>query len=179
MIKKILLLLLVALVVIQFIHPKKNTSEGPQANYIGNKYPVPDNVKGILAKACNDCHSNNTRYPWYSKLQPVDWWITNHVNEGKKELNFDEFLTRSPRYQYNKIKKAGDEAKEHNMPLNSYLWIHKDAKLTADEIASIENWCGSVQDSLEAHYPMDSLVRKKQPAPEKKEEGEKQEEDKK
>lgn len=63
MLKKIFLVLLVALVVIQFIHPKKNKAEGAQPNYIGNAYTIPDDVKSILAKACIDCHSNNTKYP--------------------------------------------------------------------------------------------------------------------
>lgn len=169
MIRKILLVLLVALIAIQFIHPKRNKSEGPQPNYIGTAYAVPEDVKHILTKACFDCHSNNTRYPWYNYTQPTDWWITNHINEGKKEINFDEFTNKSPRYQYNKIKKVGEETKEHGMPLKSYLWIHKDAKLTDDEIGKIVTWTETIQDSLEAHYPMDSLLRPKRPAPEKKE----------
>jgi hypothetical protein len=85
--------------VIQFFHPQKNISKGTQANYIGNKYNVPDDVKHILAKACNDCHSNNTRYPWYSKIQPVDWWLHKHIVEGKKGLNFDEYTDKRLRYQ--------------------------------------------------------------------------------
>ncbi len=73
MLKKVILVLLFALIIIQFIHPKKNTSPGLQINYIGKVYTVPNDVKVILAKACNDCHSNNTTYPWYSQVQPVDW----------------------------------------------------------------------------------------------------------
>lgn len=163
MLKKILLVLLVALIAIQFFHPTRNTAEGAQVNFIGNKYPVPDDVKGILAKACYDCHSNNTRYPWYSKVQPFDWWITDHINEGKKEFNFDEYLSRSPRYQYNKIHEVAEQMEEHEMPLNSYLWIHKDAKLSEEEIKKVVNWTDRIRDSLEAHYPMDSLLRKKKP----------------
>ena len=70
-VKKILLVLLLALIVIQFIHPKKNKAEGPQPNFIVNSFAIPDDVKTILAKACNDCHSNNSTYPWYAKIQPV------------------------------------------------------------------------------------------------------------
>ena len=101
--KKILLVLLVALIVIQFIHPKKNKSEGPQPNYIGNNFTIPADVKAIMAKACNDCHSNNTRYPWYAKIQPVRWWLNNHITDGKKGLNFDEYTHRPLRYQYHKM----------------------------------------------------------------------------
>ncbi len=161
MIKKILLFLLAALVVIQFIHPKHNKATGDQPNYIGKTFPVPDDVKSILAKACNDCHSNNTRYPWYSNIQPVDWWLTKHVNDGKRGLNLDEYTSKRLRYQYNKMKDVIEQVKEGDMPLNSYTWIHKDAKLTKDEKVKLTNWANSVMDTLKAKYPMDSLIRKK------------------
>jgi hypothetical protein len=161
MFKKIMLFLLAGLVVIQFIHPKRNRSEGPQANYIGNAFTVPDDVKGILKKACNDCHSNNTEYPWYSKLQPVDWWMDKHVKDGKKELNFDEYTHKSLRYQYHKMEEVIEMVKEGEMPLDSYTWVHKDAKLTDDEKNKIYNWANSVMDTMKAKYPIDSLIRKK------------------
>ncbi|HRE37828.1 MAG TPA: heme-binding domain-containing protein [Chitinophagaceae bacterium] len=161
MIKKILLVLLAALIVIQFIHPKKNKSEGPQPNYIGNIFNIPEDVKAILAKACNDCHSNNTRYPWYANLQPVHWWLENHIKEGKKKINYDEFTHRPLRYQYHKMEETIELVKEGEMPLNSYTWTHKDAKLTDEEKSKLTGWAQSVMDTMKARYPIDSLVRKK------------------
>jgi hypothetical protein len=161
MIKKILLFLLAALVVIQFIHPKKNKSEGPQPNYIGNNYHIPEDVKVILAKACNDCHSNNTAYPWYSKLQPVDWWMDKHVRNGKRHVNYDEYINRSLRYQYHKMEETIEMVKDNAMPLDSYTWIHKDAILTDEEKIKLTDWAGSVMDSMKSRYPIDSLIRKK------------------
>lgn len=156
-----MLFLLVGLIVIQFIHPKRNKSEGPQTNYIGNSFAIPGDVKNILAKACNDCHSNNTNYPWYSKLQPVDWWMDKHVRNGKKDLNFDEYTHKSLRYQYRKMEEIIDLVKEGEMPLNSYTWVHKDAKLSNDEKNKIYNWANGIMDSMKAKYPIDSLIRKK------------------
>lgn len=161
MLRKILLVLLIALIIIQFIHPKPNKSTGPQPHYIGNSFAVPDDVKAILTKACNDCHSNNTRYPWYSNIQPVDWWLTNHIKEGKGELNFDEYTQRNLRYQYHKMEKSIDEVKENKMPLNSYTWIHKDAILTQDEKSKLIAWAETIMDTMKAKYPLDSLIRKK------------------
>jgi hypothetical protein len=161
MLKKILLFLLVVLVVIQFIHPRKNKAEGAQPNFIGNTFPVPENVKAILAKACNDCHSNNTIYPWYSRIQPVDWWMNNHVQEGKRELNLDEYINRPLRYQYHKMEEIAEQVKEGEMPLNSYTWMHKDAILTETEKKELINWADGIRDSLKARYPIDSLIRKK------------------
>ena len=162
MLKKILLFLLIALIIIQFIHPEKNKADGTQPNFIGNVFPVPEKVSGILAKACNDCHTNNTSYPWYTNLQPVHWWLNDHINDGKKELNFDDYKGRSLRFQYHKMEEIAEQVKEGEMPLNSYTWIHKDAKLTEEEKKELINWADGIRDSLEAHYPMDSLVRKKQ-----------------
>jgi Haem-binding domain len=161
MLKKILLLLVVVLIIIQFIHPKRNKAKGEQVNYISKIHAVPEDVHSILAKACLDCHSNNTRYPWYCNFQPIDWWIADHVKDGKKELNLDEFTNRSLRFQYNKMKGVVEQVKKDEMPLNSYLWIHKDAKLTTDEKSKLLNWATAIMDSMKAKYPMDSLVRKK------------------
>lgn len=161
MLKKILLVLLVLLVIIQFIHPKRNKAEGTQPNYIGNAFPVPDNVKTILDKACMDCHSNNTRYPWYTKLQPVDWWITKHIKEGKEHLNLDDYTNRRLRYQFHKMEEIEEQVKEGHMPLNSYTWIHKDAILTDEEKNILIGWANSIMDAMKARYPIDSLVRPK------------------
>ncbi|MBK6936546.1 MAG: heme-binding domain-containing protein [Chitinophagaceae bacterium] len=159
MFKKTLLALLVVLVAIQFIHPKRNISEGPKPNYIGNNYAVPDDVKSILTKACNDCHSNNTRYPWYSKLQPIHWWLNKHVVDGKKHINYDEFINRPLRYQYHKLEETIEMVKEGEMPLKSYTWTHKDAKLTKEEKLKITDWVLSVMDNMKSKYPIDSLVK--------------------
>lgn len=161
MIKKILLFLLVALVIIQFIHPEKNKAASPQANNIGNGHPVPDDIKNILQRACNDCHSNNTEYPWYTAIQPVDWWMNSHVKDGKKHLNLDDYTNRSLRYQYHKLEEIEEQVKEGEMPLTSYTWIHKDAILTPAEKEKLINWSKALRDSMKAQYPIDSLIRKK------------------
>ena len=161
MLKKIFIVLLVALIIIQFIHPKKNKAEGEQINYIGNAFNVTNEVKAILAKACNDCHTNNTNYPWYINIQPVDWWMNHHVNDGKKELNFDEYINKNLRFQYHKMEEIDEMIKEGEMPLDSYTWIHKDAKLTEEEKSTLMNWADGIRESMKAKYPLDSLIRKK------------------
>ena len=161
MVRKILLFLLAALIIIQFFHPKKNRAKGPQANYIGNAFAVPDDVKNIMAKACNDCHSNNTRYPWYSYIQPVHWWLNGHIKNGKKAVNFDEYTNRSLRYQYHKMEEVEEMLEDGKMPLKSYLWIHKNARLTPEEKEKIHAWTHAVRDSMTARYPKDSLIRPK------------------
>lgn len=159
MLKKTGWVLLAALVIIQFIHPARNKSGGPQPHFIGNKYPIPPDVKVILEKACNDCHSNNTSYPWYAKIQPVHWWLNNHIRNGKKHLNFDEYTHKNLRYQYHKMEETIDMVKEGDMPLNSYTWTHKDARLTSEEKNTLTGWANGIMKQMEAVYPADSLKR--------------------
>lgn len=148
MIKKILIVLLVILVAIQFIHPKKNQSPGEQPNAIAKAYPVPQEVTDILKVSCYDCHSNNTSYPWYNNIQPVAWWLNNHVNGGKKEMNFDEFATYTPKRAHRKLDELIDQVKEGEMPLNSYTWMHKKAVLSAAQKKTLINWAQTTMDSI-------------------------------
>ncbi len=158
--KKLLIVLLVVFVVAQAFRPEKNNSNDTSKD-ISNSYVVPENVKTILAKACNDCHSNNTRYPWYAEIQPVAWWINDHVKDGKKHLNFNEFDGYRIAKQYKKLEECIEEVKDGEMPLTSFTIIHKDAKLSEDEKQILFTWCEIVRDSIKARYPADSLVIKK------------------
>lgn len=160
-------LLLIVLVVIQFFRPEKNIHPGDQPNAITKKFPVTSDVKTILDKACMDCHSNNTRYPWYYNIQPVAWWLADHVSEGKKELNFDEYINRRPRFQYRRMEQTIELVKDGEMPLDSYTWTHKDAILTEEEKTKIYDWAKSVRSALEAQYPIDSLKPSGPPPPQK------------
>jgi hypothetical protein len=161
MLKKILIVLLAVLIVIQFIRPKKNKAEGPQPNFIGNKYAIPSDVNAILVKACNDCHSNNTSYPWYANLQPIHWWLDKHIRDGKRHLNYDEYTNRSARYQDHKMEETIEMVEGGSMPLNSYTWTHKDAKLTAEEKKKLIDWANSVREQIKTIYPPDSLKPQK------------------
>jgi Haem-binding domain len=162
MFKKILLVFIIIILIIQFIHPARNISDNAQPNNVGKAFTIPANVQTILDKACMDCHSNNTRYPWYFKIQPVDWWLTHHVVEGKRGLNFDEYTNRSLRYQFHKMEEIAEQVKEGEMPLKSYTWIHKDAILSAEEKNTLIMWTQEIREEMKAKYPADSLIRRKQ-----------------
>ena len=161
MLRRILIAVLIILVIIQFIHPARNISQRDQPKNISTSYNTPPEVKKIFDKACLDCHSNNTRYLWYFKIQPVDWWLTHHINEGKQALNFDEYTNRPLRYQFHKLEEIADQVKEGEMPLGSYTWIHKDAVLTEGEKETIINWTEKIRAEMKAKYPPDSLRRQK------------------
>lgn len=159
--KRFLLLLLLVFIVIQFIRPEKNAGQSPTAQHINTVAPMSDSVQIIFKKACNDCHSNKTNYPWYANVQPVSWWLADHIKDGKKELNVDSFAAYSLRKQYRKLEEVIEQVKKGEMPLNSYTWIHTDAKLTDAERVVVTNWASASIDAMEAKYPIDSLKRKR------------------
>jgi hypothetical protein len=140
MIKKIALLLLFILVIIQFIHPEKNQSSGPFPSEISSRYSVPQPVQEILKKSCYDCHSNQTAYPWYNNIQPVAWWLKKHVDDGKAELNFQEFASYPPKKARHKLKEIMEQVNEGEMPLQSYTIIHQISKLDASQINLVSVW---------------------------------------
>jgi hypothetical protein len=143
--KKILYGLLALLVIIQFLRPTRNQAAELSANDISRHYSVPDTIAAILKRSCNDCHSNNTTYPWYSNIQPMGWWLQNHVNEGKAELNFSEFAAYAPKRQANKLEEVTEQVKDDVMPLNSYLWIHSKARLSATDKEFLIKWADSLR----------------------------------
>ena len=161
--KRFFFLLLIAFVVIQFFRPAKNIAEGSSATDITSKYTMPQDVQASLKTACYDCHSSNTAYPWYNNIQPVAWWLADHIKEGKKELNFSEFTSYSIGKQYRKLDAINSEIKKGDMPLDSYTWIHKNAILTQQQKISIASWVTTLRDSIKAQYPADSLKRPQQP----------------
>ena len=146
--KKIFIIILVILVGIQFIRPARNISSAESPNHISKHYEVPDSVRKILEISCNDCHTNNTEYPWYTNIQPVGWWMQWHVNQGKKHLNFSEFTTYAPKKQHHKMEETEEVIKENAMPLSSYLWIHTDAKLTTGQKDLLINWATQLKEKI-------------------------------
>lgn len=143
---------LVILVVIQFIKPERNLSGNTQ-NDISKAYPVPDKVKVILETACYDCHSNKTVYPWYANIQPVAWWLSDHVNDGKKHLNFNEFMTYNAKRQHHKLEEIDETVMEGEMPMSSYTWIHKEADLSEDQKAVLVQWTKDLRAAISAQNP--------------------------
>jgi hypothetical protein len=160
--KKIGWILLIIFVVIQFFHPSKNISSAnaKPVNHISSSYVFPPEVKNIMKISCLDCHSNNTYYPWYAKVQPVDWWLNGHIKDGKQELNFDEFSTYSLRRQFRKFKEMKRQVEEDEMPLPSYTLIHRDAILSFEQKQTLINWSERMMREMQEKYPEDSLVKK-------------------
>lgn len=138
----------VLFVAIQFVRPARNESGQVLDTDIAKTLPVPDDVRGILANACFDCHSNNTRYPFYTGIQPGGWFMAFHVRNGKAKLNFSEFGSLSKRKQGSKLNSIAKQLEDDAMPLRSYRWLHGSARLSQPEKDAVIQWANAAQDSL-------------------------------
>jgi hypothetical protein len=149
--KKILLGLAVIFVAMQAFRPARNLSATPSftgKDDITVLYPPPTAVKQTLAVACYDCHSNQTRYPWYVNIQPVGWFLANHINEARRNLNFAEFGAYPLKRQLKKFEAMSDEVHDRAMPLKSYTLIHGDARLTDAQAAAFCAWADKMAEQL-------------------------------
>ncbi|MCX8473692.1 MAG: heme-binding domain-containing protein, partial [Sediminibacterium sp.] len=125
------------------------------------KYPCSDSVSKILKTACSDCHSNQTNYPWYTYIQPIGWWLKNHIDEGQEELNFDEFTSYKIGKQFHKFEECDELVEKKEMPLNTYTWMHPESKLSDNDRNLLTTWFKANMSKIKENYPPDSLFRKK------------------
>lgn len=146
--KRVGLALLIALVGIQFIPSRRNQNSEVPSTDILLTYKVPEDVGRLLRTSCYNCHSDNTFYPWYSNIQPVGWFLENHINKGKAELNFSEFGSYSTRKQKSKLKSMVNQIEKDEMPLSSYTFIHHEARLTEESKKKLVDYLMALLDSL-------------------------------
>lgn len=131
--KLIFLVLLAVLLLIQLVRPQKNISLTPAGKTFVDTFQVSEQVNAILAVSCYDCHSNNTNYPWYSEIQPMAWVMDEHIKDGKEKLNFDELPPNGSRKLNSRFTQIVKQVEQDKMPLNSYLWMHGNARLNAED----------------------------------------------
>ena len=143
--KKIGIVLLIALVIAQFFGPDKNDGDIDTVNAFIAETNPPEDVLKILNTTCFDCHSSKTDYPWYNSITPVNYWLEEHIEDGKKHLNFSEWSAYSLKKKEHKMDELHEEVEEGEMPLNSYTWTHEDANLTQEQIDAVVNWGKEVQ----------------------------------
>ena len=144
-IKKIAWFGLIIFLLMQCYQPARNNSfEQYSSSNFTETYKVPKNIETTLRTSCYDCHSNKTNYPWYSYIQPGAWFMVNHIDEGKKELNFSEFGNYTKRTQKSKLKAIAGQIKSDKMPLFSYTFIHKNAILNKPQKEEIINWINTL-----------------------------------
>lgn len=145
--KKVLFALLAVFIILQFFPvDKTNPPVNKNMDFLTIK-KTPEDIALLIRNSCYDCHSNETKYPWYTNIQPFAWFIKDHIDEGREELNFSEFASYEPLRQAKKLRKSAHEAEEGEMPLESYTLIHQDAKLTPEQKQQLEAYFTSMKEA--------------------------------
>ncbi len=148
MVRKILISLLIILIVIQFIRPKRNDGNISGPNDINHYVMVPDTVQKILIASCYDCHSNHTFYPWYVNINPVGLWLRDHINDGKRSLNFSDLTGFTKKKLDHRLSDISEQVEKNEMPLTSYTLIHGYAKLDKPQVQLIKDWTAKARKEL-------------------------------
>lgn len=138
--KKIGLLLLIVFVIAQFFGPEKNEGDLVSVKAFLVDTNPPEAVKQILKTSCFDCHSDHSRYPWYNNITPVNYWLADHVKDGKKHLNMSKWNDYDDKKKDHKLDELIEMVEEKEMPLDSYTWTHEEAKLSQDQIDAVISW---------------------------------------
>lgn len=137
---KFFLLLLVVLIVWQFFPTDQtNPPVEPTQDYL-NVVAAPQAIAGMIKDACYDCHSHEVKYPWYTKVQPVGWWLKGHVKNGLKHLNFSIWSTYSPKKANHKLEECIEMMEAGSMPLKSYTWMHPEARFSDQQEKELIDW---------------------------------------
>jgi hypothetical protein len=134
------IILAIMFVALQFKQPERNNPAVNGAQTIEARAKLPSNVGAILQRACYDCHSNTTNWPWYSNVAPFSWVVSNHVNAGRKHLNFSLWATYNHRKMDGLLGEIAEVVKDSSMPLSSYTMLHPSAKLSDEDIKAICDW---------------------------------------
>jgi hypothetical protein len=139
----VLILAVGGLIVAQFFGPAKSNPASDPTQAIDSRLQVTPQVATILDRSCNDCHSNKTRWPWYSNVAPVSWFVIDHVNEGRQNLNFSEWGRYTPRDVQGMLKQICREVKAGAMPLSSYTPLHPGSTLSPEDVKTLCDWAAA------------------------------------
>ncbi len=147
---KLLTGLLVVFILIQFYQPARNKSDEPAISTdFFELAEINGAMETTIKTACYDCHSNSTQYKWYDFVQPARIIVENHIKNGKKELNFSEWGGYSARKQARLLRSMKSQIEDRQMPLRSYLLLHPEARLTDEQIESLVQWLGELEEAQE------------------------------
>ncbi len=141
---KIFKILLVAFVIIflasQFIDPEENVGSTASFESFLNDTKPNEEVATILKTTCFDCHSDVTTYPWYNEITPLNFWLADHIEDGKKHFNISAWENYSIKKKDHKFEELIEMVESKEMPLESYTYTHAEAKLTDAQIAAVVDW---------------------------------------
>ena len=146
--KWLLLGIVVLFIAVQFVRPARTNPAVDQTQTIQAHLQITPPVAAILDRSCQDCHSHSTRWPWYSNVVPASWFLVDHVDEGRQHLNFSEWGKLDKREADKKLEEMCEEVSDKMMPIDTYTWIHRSAKLSDADIKILCDWTKAEQARL-------------------------------
>ncbi len=132
--RSVLLGVVVVGALMQTVQPDRSNPE------VTGEVQAPPEVMGVLRQSCYDCHSNETRWPWYSYIAPASWFLAEHVKDGRKQVNFSEWNTWDPNKKAHASEEILEVLESGEMPLKSYLLLHSDAELSEKDKMLLRQW---------------------------------------
>ena len=138
--KIIALTCILGFIALQFFRPDRTNPPIVEPETLEASTIVPDDVSTIISRSCSDCHSHNTVYPWYSNISPFSWFLADHIEVGRKEMNFSVWNTYPPGKKQKKLEEICEQIEAKAMPLPSYLWIHRGAVLSESDGKLLCDW---------------------------------------
>ena len=142
-VKIIAIVIAAGFIVLQFFRIDKTSQPIVQVETLEAAVSVPADVSQIMVRACNNCHTNSTIFPWYANVQPVGWFLKGHIDEGRRKMNFSVWKTYEATKQRRKLAEVCEEIRSKAMPLPSYLWLHWNAQLSEAEVKVVCDWTDS------------------------------------
>jgi hypothetical protein len=143
-VKRIALALAAIFLLAQFVQPKRTNPPVVPSRSLEAHVPVPPNVLSILKRACGDCHSSETAWPWYSHIAPVSWFVADDVNMGRSHINFQDWEAQeNPKEAAEHLALICKEVREKGMPPLTYRILHKESRLSEEDIATLCVWSQS------------------------------------
>jgi hypothetical protein len=136
---------------IQFVRPAKTNPPTNPERALAARVHVPRDVAAVFDRACRDCHSNETTWPWYSNVAPVSWFVIDHVDHGRSHFNYSNWAKYEPDEAASLLEDTCELARKGKMPLPSYLWMHGNARLAPGDVEQICAWTKTTLALIASH----------------------------
>jgi hypothetical protein len=130
---------------IQLIRPARTNPPTDPSRTLASAAGVPHETAAVLERACRDCHSNETRWPWYSNVAPISWLVIDHVNHGRRHFNYSEWAKYERTEKERLLKALCTLPRQGEMPMPSYAWMHRDATLADADVLALCGWVEAQQ----------------------------------
>jgi hypothetical protein len=128
------------IVAVQLIRPARTNPPTDPSRTLAASMPVPPAAQSVLERSCRDCHSNDTRWPWYSNVAPMSWMLIDHVNSGRRHFNYSDWAGYAPEKSRKVLHDICEETQQGSMPVGSYTLIHRDARLSDADVQTLCAW---------------------------------------